>query len=214
MSSSSSSSKGGNSKGTSGVVVTPGQVIGSTDDLEPCSGCYVEPGTMVVRASLVGQVVVTATSEGTAAAAARKKNVTVVPARTREVASDAVIEVGDRVMCRVVRIGANQANVDILAVGDRPLHEFAKGVIRREDIRLAEVDKIVLHECFMPGDIVRGLVLSLGDARQYFISTAEADYGVLYAKAQATGNLLTAVSWKEMEDPVTKEKEPRKVAKP
>ena len=165
-----------------------------------------------MRASLVGKVVVTAATGG--GDGKTKKNVTVVPARTRELASDAVIDVGDRVTCRVVRIGANQANVDILAVGDRPLHEFAKGVIRREDIRLAEVDKIVLHECFMPGDIVRGLVLSLGDARQYFISTAEADYGVLYAKAQATGNLLTAVSWKEMEDSVTKEKEPRKVAKP
>ena len=71
-----------------------------------------------------------------------------------------------------------------------------------------------MHECFMPGDIVRAQVSSLGDSRQYFLSTAEVDFGVILAKAQNTGNLMTALSWKEMEDPFTHEKELRKVAKP
>jgi exosome complex component CSL4 len=70
-----------------------------------------------------------------------------------------------------------------------------------------------MQECFMPGDIVRGLVVSLGDSRQYYLSTADVDYGVVLAKS-AAGHLMSAVSWKEMEDPVTKVRELRKVAKP
>jgi len=70
-----------------------------------------------------------------------------------------------------------------------------------------------MHECFRPGDIVRATIISLGDARQFYLSTAEAELGVRYAKADS-GALMTPVSWKEMEDPYTLKKEKRKVAKP
>ena len=204
MSSSSSSSSSRHQK-----EVTPGEILGSSNDFDCCGGCYVEAETQHIRASLVGRVVISNDEIGSST----KKKITVTTTKT-QVASEAVIAVSDTVTCRVVRITMNQANVEILAVGDRPLQEFAKGVIRREDIRLSEVDKVIMHECFMPGDIVRAQVSSLGDSRQYFLSTAEVDFGVILAKAQTTGNLMTALSWKEMEDPITKEKELRKVAKP
>ena len=45
--------------------------------------------------------------------------------------------------------------------------------------------QVVLSECFRPGDIVRASVLSLGDARSYYLSTAENELGVVYAKSIA-----------------------------
>ena len=58
-----------------------------------------------------------------------------------------------------------------------------------------------------------GEVISLGDARSYFImSTAKAHLGVLYAKS-VDGEVMVPVNWELMEDPNTKAREPRKVAK-
>ena len=56
-------------------------------------------------------------------------------------------------------------------------------------------------------------MISLGDARSYFImSTAKAHLGVLYAKS-VDGEVMVPVNWELMEDPNTKAREPRKVAK-
>ncbi|CAD6888757.1 unnamed protein product [Tilletia controversa] len=55
------------------------------------------------------------------------------------------------------------------------------GVIRAQDVRATEKDKIRLADCFRVGDIVRASVISLGDARSYFLSTAENRLGVIYA---------------------------------
>ena len=45
--------------------------------------------------------------------------------------------------------------------------------------------QVVLSQCFRPGDVVRASVLSLGDARSYYLSTAENELGVVYAKSIA-----------------------------
>ena len=129
---------------------------------------------------------------------------------------DTVIDIGDSVTGRVVRISTSQAFVTILAVGDSALRagQQPSALVRKEDIRLADTDSLVLHECFRPGDIIEARVISLGDARQYFLSTAEPECGVRWARSEVSGQLLTPLSWKEMEDPVTHAKEPRKVAKP
>ena len=54
----------------------------------------------------------------------------------------------------------------------------SKGVIRKEDVSAVEIDKVVVQESFRSGDIVRASVLSLGDSKQYYLSTAAAGLGV------------------------------------
>jgi exosome complex component CSL4 len=44
---------------------------------------------------------------------------------------------------------------------------------------------VVMHECFRPGDVVRAEVLSLGDSRSFFLTTAKNELGVVYAKSLA-----------------------------
>ena len=58
---------------------------------------------------------------------------------------------------------------------------------RLQDVRATEVDKLDLYDCFRPGDLVKAEVVSLGDARSYFLSTSKNELGVVYAKSAASG---------------------------
>jgi exosome complex RNA-binding protein Csl4 len=42
-----------------------------------------------------------------------------------------------------------------------------------------------MYACFRPGDIVRAEILSLGDQRSYYLTTAKNELGVVYAKSVA-----------------------------
>jgi exosome complex RNA-binding protein Csl4 len=42
-----------------------------------------------------------------------------------------------------------------------------------------------MYDCFRPGDVVRAKVLSLGDARSYYLTTADNALGVVHAKSLA-----------------------------
>ncbi|TEB39264.1 hypothetical protein FA13DRAFT_1751692 [Coprinellus micaceus] len=97
-----------------------------------------------------------------------------------------------------------------------PLQAFSEeftGVIRSQDVRATEKDRVKIGGCFRGGDVVRGLVISLGDARSYFITTARNDLGVIFATSEA-GATLEPVSWQEMRCPKTGKIEKRKCAKP
>jgi exosome complex RNA-binding protein Csl4 len=137
----------------------------------------------------------------------------VIPPNDGNAIRDKALLVGDQVLCRIIKIMLNQVSCDILAVNDTELRVAARGVIRREDVRMTETDQLRMQDCFRPGDIVRAVITSLGEARQYFLSTAGEDDGVRFALSKA-GNIMQAVSWKEMADPVSGVSEARKVAKP
>jgi exosome complex component CSL4 len=88
-----------------------------------------------------------------------------------------------------------------------------QALIRKEDVRAVEKDRVVLEDMFRVGDVVRGSVISLGDQSFYYITTARNDLGVVMARSEA-GNMMFPVSWKEMRDPLTGLGETRKVARP
>ena len=126
---------------------------------------------------------------------------------------DAVLKIGDVVLCRVVKLMLNQISCDIISVDDMMLRTSARGVVRREDIRKSETDQVNMLDCFRPGDIIRATILSLGDSKQYLLSTADKDGGVRFAMSK-NGNVMQPVSWLLMSDPVTGLTEARKVAMP
>lgn len=77
--------------------------------------------------------------------------------------------------------------MDILCVGPKPVRQRYSGVIRVQDVRATEIDKVQVQASFRPGDVVRAEVLSLGDARSYHLTTAKNQLGVVYAKSVAGG---------------------------
>jgi len=119
---------------------------------------------------------------------------------------------GSIVTCKVSKINQRLAKTEILCVGSKALKTSFSGIIRVQDVRAVEIDKVVMFDCFRPGDIVRAEVISLGDARSYYLSTAKNELGVVYAKSLA-GSAMVPVSWEEMECPHTHAREKRKVAK-
>ena len=136
------------------------------------------------------------------------------------------------------------------------------GLIRAQDIRATPLDSIstpggsignaasnygsgsnasvnsssrgILLSAFRIGDIVRAVVVSMGDQQHYYLSTAADELGVVLAVSAGGGgggggekikggtgsgrvgggNLMYPVSWREMRDPLTGVTEARKVAKP
>ena len=154
------------------------------------------------------------------------------PTVTATTASSYVLKPGQIVLGQVVRITPQNAVVSIKAaagIGVLPMEQ--EGAIRTEDVRALASEQVQIGESFQPGDLVAARVISLGDSRRYFLSTAETELGVIRAIARQNGLqqvlgsgallkrkredcFLKPVSFKEMEDPVTGLKEKRKVAKP
>ena len=201
---------------SSSAAVVPGDVLVLKNGprVEVGRGAYIHPGSAEVRSSLWGRVVIETLADGV-------KRYNVLPRGGSGTVSQG-ISVSDKVLCRVTRIATHQCFVDILSVNEgHPLGNptagipFPKGVVRREDVRLENVDALVMPDCFRPGDIIRAAILSLGDTRVYFLSTASEELGVIRAisSSASDGGLLEPVSWSEMRDKSTGKIEHRKVAK-
>lgn len=91
--------------------------------------------------------------------------------------------------------------------------EHFKAIIRSQDVRSTERDSVKTWECYQPGDIVRALVVSLGDGVNYYLTTARNDLGVVFAR-NSEGESMYALDWETMIVPSTGEIEKRKCAKP
>ncbi|KAM0301226.1 hypothetical protein ACHAPM_005447 [Fusarium culmorum] len=199
-------------------VALPGKVLGPVTKFAPGAGTHVYEGNVV--SSLLGQVTVTPAAKGpgpqkrlnkiTAPTSEELATISVSRhGRKREILPD----VDNIVLARVLRLMPKQAIVVIQQVGDTVLQTEWQGLIRVQDVRATEKDKVKIYESFKPGDIVRAQVISLGDQANYYLSTASNELGVILATSEA-GNDMVPISWKEYKDPETGISEPRKVAKP
>uniref|UniRef100_A0A7S0UPN2 S1 motif domain-containing protein n=1 Tax=Polytomella parva TaxID=51329 RepID=A0A7S0UPN2_9CHLO len=119
---------------------------------------------------------------------------------------------GDIVIVKITRLLQNAVHGIIMCVGKQTVDQNFKGIIRLQDVRATEIDKVVLADSFRPSDIVRAEILSLGDARSYYLTTARDELGVVHARS-AAGASMIAVGWEEMRCPESYIVEKRKVAK-
>lgn len=181
------------------VVLVPGQPIPASKGKGPTPkygvGTYERDG--VVRASLVGVI------EGNGGTLTLPR---VRPSPPSE---------GSVILGTITRLTPLQATIAISVVDGLalPAGEEFQGIIRVQDIRATEKDKVKVAESFRGGDVVRGVVISLGDARSYYITTARNDLGVIFATSEA-GATMQPISWLEMRCPKTGSIERRKCAKP
>lgn len=65
------------------------------------------------------------------------------------------------VLARVTRLQQRQVNVFILVVDDIVCADAFVGVVRKEDVRGWEVDKVKIEEMFRVGDTVRAVVVRI-----------------------------------------------------
>lgn len=151
------------------TLAHPGQPLGPASKYSPGPGTHTYNSQ--VYASLGGPVLVGSPTPASAApktsAAAKSNHATAKPSvgiPHLASSSNTLPTVDSIVLCRVTRIQTKQATVAILVVGDDVCKDEFNGVIRREDVRATEKDKVVLGDGFRPGDIVRALVVRVGDA--------------------------------------------------
>lgn len=182
-------------------LVIPGQRLGPVAQLTAGHGTYIHKGA--VYAALVGTKTLS-TGEG-------KSTVSVSNAKTTS--SEQTPQIHSVVTGTILRITPRQAVMRIDVIGNVPCREPFQGVIRLQDVRATDIDKVRMFKCFRPGDVVRAQVISLGDARSYFLSTASNELGVILATSDY-GHTMVPVSWEEMVCPVSKTVEFRKCAKP
>lgn len=187
------------------VLVTPGEVLGKATEVKAGKGAYVAKHNGLVYASLTGLL---RTLSPPPDSPDQRATVEV----TGHKAHGPVPEPGSVVIARVTKVMTRMASADIMCVGAKSVREKFSGIIRQQDVRATEIDKVDMHLSFRPGDIVRASVLSLGDARAYFLSTAKNDLGVVSAESTAGGTMVP-ISWTEMQCPLTGQTEQRKVAK-
>ncbi|XP_058796031.1 exosome complex component CSL4 [Phymastichus coffea] len=119
---------------------------------------------------------------------------------------------GDIVTAMVTIVNQRFCKCMIKCVGDIVLSRPYRGIVRREDVRATEKDRIEMYKSFRPGDIILARVLPMTEAHTYQLSTAENELGVVIAHSEE-GVAMVPVSWTEMQCPKTLIKELRKVAK-
>ncbi|KAI0392608.1 hypothetical protein F5Y17DRAFT_351037 [Xylariaceae sp. FL0594] len=213
-------------------VAIPGQLLGPSSKFAAGPGTHIHESKLY--SSLLGTVNITAAEKGPGPAKRMHRiaalnpstpspnsstlpTISVLPT-THSTAEqqdkrEVLPEVGNIVLCRVTRITPREATVAILVVGDAVLSSQWQGVVRVQDVRATEKDRVKIYDSFRPGDIVRAQVISLGDQANYYLTTANNELGVVMAVSEA-GNSMMPVSWKEFKDPETGLSEARKVAKP
>ena len=67
--------------------------------------------------------------------------------------------VGSIVLGKIIRCMIKQVNVAILVVDEQVCADEWSGVVRREDVRATEKEKVVVGESFRVGDLIRGEVV-------------------------------------------------------
>ncbi|EIE25237.1 hypothetical protein COCSUDRAFT_52805 [Coccomyxa subellipsoidea C-169] len=185
------------------LVVCPGERLFKAAEYVASSGTYVKGDH--ICASLVG---IPQSFAGSSSAEDKRPVVEVLRSGSRA----KVPETGNIVIAKVNKVNPRLASASLLCVNTQPLTDSFSGIIRQQDVRATEIDKVEMYSCFRPGDLVRAEVISLGDSRSYYLSTAKNDLGVVYAKS-LNGAPMIPLSWQEMQCPVTKVVEKRKVAK-
>lgn len=162
-------------------IAVPGDDLGNIESLIPATGTHVHNGR--IYASILGPIDLksapkpvgptkrlTKITQSTTQPRGRVAVLppSAIPANENSSDEKAVKEkkreimpvVGSTVLCKVTRITPKQASVAILVVGETVLEGEWAGVIRVQDVRATEKDRVKVGESFRPGDVVRAIVVS------------------------------------------------------
>ena len=189
------------------AVVIPGDSIGTTPKQSPGPGTHLTGEQ--IRASILGTTTTTKSTDRTLSSILSVQP----PSAARTQPAPQLPTVGAAVYARITRLTRTHAHCAIVIVGAAGVAAVPfRGLIRTQDVRATEKDRVRLAECFRVGDVVRAVVISLGDQGGYYLSTAGNEFGVVMGWSEE-GNGCVPVGWNEVRDEVTGKREERKVAR-
>ena len=172
-----------------GQTALPGKVLGPVTEYAPGPGTHIHEGSVV--SSLLGHVSVLGvprppSNPGPSLGPAKRLNkitgnaglgagaagpaalATISVHRHGGRKRDILPDVGHVVLARVLRLMPRQAIVVNQQVESTVLQTEWQGVIRVQDVRATEKDKVKIHESFKPGDIVKARVVCTKSALRAF----------------------------------------------
>ncbi|XP_012223041.1 transcription initiation protein SPT3 homolog [Linepithema humile] len=91
---------------------------------------------------------------------------------------------GDIVTAMVTVVNQRFCKCSIKCIGDIVLTRPYRGILRKEDVRILEKDRIEMYKCYRPGDIILARVMPMTEAHTYQLSTAENELGVVIAHSE------------------------------
>lgn len=137
------------------------------------------PGTYIFRnyiyASLCGIVQVQTSSDG------QQRTVTVIH-NTKDI-KERIPTVNSIVTCRVLYVNSSLAKCQINCVNEHLLRLPFKAILRKEDVRAEDQDRVEMHNCLRPRDIILARVFGMSD-KGYLLTVAEDGLGVVIAYNQ------------------------------
>ena len=168
-------------------IAVPGQLLGPVSECQPGPGTHVHNSNLY--ASILGPVrklnppkpagpqkrltKITSAAPAVLPTLSIERNISMASQDGESKGKAEILpEVNSTVLCRVTRITPRQAQVAILVVGETVLDGEWQGLIRVQDVRATEKDKVKIFESFRPGDIVRAVVVSY---RSLFLGQANAN---------------------------------------
>lgn len=183
------------------IICVPGDRLCKSDEKTiPAAGTYKNED--YIYASLVGKVIIQHVG----------KDVKFIGVDGNNKASRTLPSHNDIVTCQIKSIQTNMALCLVWCVNAHVLRQPFKAMIRKDDMRHHEKDLIETSKCCLPGDIIIGKVIGIGDNGKYLVTIADKEFGVVIATSEA-GVTMIPVSWTEMMCPRTNIREERKVAK-
>jgi len=200
-------------------IVCPGDFLGSTIDYSVGTNTHLIENTQIVSL-IVGLKQIETIKESDPLDPSTKvisSTISVVP--LVNYLSPELPTVGQIVTCRVRSITPQFAKVQILTVhssdGEKLINDSCSGIIRQRDIQSFDIDNASISRSFRPMDLVRAIVISSSDSKNYSLSTAQNDsLGVLAAYSSSAPNVkMIPIDWEHFQCPITGVKETRKVAK-
>nr|CAD7589278.1 unnamed protein product [Timema genevievae] len=184
---------------TEELTCIPGQRLCLSDkDYVPGCGTYERKG--YIYSTLAGTVKIVKQDKSSIIEVHSISDQSIVPAP------------GEIVTAKVTIVGQRFCKCVIKCIGETVLTRPYRGILRKEDVRATEKDRVEMIKCFRPGDIILARVLPMKEVHSYQLSTAENELGVVIAHSEE-GVSMVPISWTEMQCPKTFTKEPRKVAK-
>ncbi|KAI9575180.1 exosome complex component CSL4-like [Glossina fuscipes] len=187
----------------SNLICLPGQRLCLSDEKTAAGhGTYERKG--YIYATLAGSVILKEKDSCKIIEVEGAGNRTIVPLA------------GDVVTARILQVNQRFAKCSIQSIGAHVLEQSYRAMLRKEDVRATEKDRVEMYKCYRPGDIILAKVLPRIELSCYELSTAENELGVVVAVASEGGTEvapMVPISWTEMQCPNTLVKEPRKVAK-
>lgn len=148
-------------------------------------------GTYIFRnyiySALGGVVKIERNSDG------QQRTISVVHDLSKSSCSAKLPTAGTIVTCRVISVNSLQAKCQINCVNDRLLKvPFSEAILRKEDVRAEDRDRVEMHNCYRPRDIILARVFGLSD-KGYLLTTAEDALGVIVAYNENRMSLIIII---------------------